>query len=111
MTRTRYPVDPLESFGEFQKEVSDWAKETFPNETPASKIAHLRREVEELAETPGDTEEMADCFILLLGLCEKAGGNLLAAAKRKMEINRERKWGEPDEDGVCSHISEPLTKD
>ncbi len=66
-------------------------------------MAHLRREVDELA-ADHSPEEAADCFILLLGHAHENGYDLLAAAKRKMAINYERKWGEPDEEGVVEHI-------
>lgn len=100
-----FPTEALCS--QFQEEVSTWAAETFPHQTPQSKIAHLRKEIEELAEAPDDGEEMADCFILLLNLAEMAGVNLMAEAQRKMGINRNRKWDEPDADGVCHHVAEP----
>lgn len=90
----------------FQKEVGDWSRETFKLQTPASKIEHLRREVEELGKDPADAGEMADCLILLCGIAELAGVDLLAAAQAKMVVNRAREWGAPDETGVCSHVEE-----
>lgn len=93
-----------ESLSDFQREVAEWAQATFPQQTPHSKMRHLEKEIGELREDLSDIEEMADCFILLLNLCEMAGGDLLEAAKSKMEKNRRRKWGEPDADGVCHHI-------
>lgn len=99
-------IAPSCSVTEFQREVSQWAQATFPHQTPHSKMCHLEKEIKELREDLNDTEEMADCFILLLNLCEMAGGDLFEAAKRKMEKNRKRKWGTPDADGVCHHISQ-----
>lgn len=101
-------VDPAAacSVSEFQREVSAWAAETFPHQTPHSKMTHLRKEIDELAEDTSDGEEMADCFILLLNLAEMAGVDLMAEARRKMEINRKRKWGAPDADGVCFHVKQ-----
>lgn len=89
---------------QFQREVSTWAQETFPNQTPASKLAHLCDEVEELKLCPDDGEEMADIFILLLNLAEMNGFDLMHEARAKMTKNRARKWGKPDERGVCKHI-------
>lgn len=94
------------SVSEFQSEVSKWAYQTFPHQTPHSKMAHLRKEIDELAENTSDGEEMADCFILLLNLAEMAGVDLMTEARRKMEINRKRKWGAPDADGVCHHVKQ-----
>ena len=69
-------------------------------------MTHLRKEIDELAEDTSDGEEMADCFILLLNLAEMAGVDLMTEARRKMEINRKRKWGAPDADGVCHHLKQ-----
>lgn len=90
----------------FQREVHEWAQATFPNQTPASKLAHLRDELKELEEDPGDALEIADCFILLLSISEMAGVDLLSAGETKFEINKNRKWGKPDERGVVKHIKE-----
>lgn len=95
------PQCPMELF---QRAVGQWSAATFAVQTPESKIAHLMREVQELAANPADPSEMADCLILLCGIAEMAGVDLLAAARAKMAINRARQWGEPDESGVQSHI-------
>lgn len=91
---------------QFQREVSEWAQATFPGQTPASKLKHLCEEFEELKRDPTDGEEMADCFILLLNLAEMNGHDLMHEARQKLAKNRARKWGEPDEFGVCHHIKE-----
>ena len=87
----------------FQWTVGAWQTETFPNATKESRIAHLKKEVKELAiyHLP---EEAADCLLLLLGHAYVCGYDLLEEAKRKLEINRNRKWGEPDHEGVVEHI-------
>lgn len=87
----------------FQSEVNDWQLKTFPTSSVNSKIAHMRKEIEELAEHPTDASEMADIFILLLGVASKQGVDLLDAARAKMEINKKREWGTPDENGVVLH--------
>lgn len=89
---------------EFQREISEWAATTFPHQTPASKVAHLTDEVKELADNPGDGEEMADCFILLLNLADMGGFDLLEEARKKMAKNKLRIWGAPDARGVCRHV-------
>jgi len=89
---------------QFQREVSEWAKATFPNQTPSSKLAHMREEFAELVADPTDGEEMADIFILLLNLADMHGFDLMEQARAKMAKNRARKWGKPDERGVCHHI-------
>jgi NTP pyrophosphatase (non-canonical NTP hydrolase) len=68
-------------------------------------VAHLKKEVDELAESH-DPEEAADCLILLLHHAHKCGYDLMIEAFKKFEINRQRRWGRPDEDGVVEHIRE-----
>lgn len=90
----------------FQCEVGRWGRETFGNEAQraGALVAHLSREVIELAESPQDPSEAADCLILLLGLADVMGYDLLAEAEKKMEINRGRTWGCPDGSGVVEHV-------
>ena len=90
----------------FQTETGTWARTTFPTATPTSWVKHLAREVGELAESQ-DPAEAADCLILLLGLAHVQGYDLMAEAQHKMEINRRRKWGKPDAEGVVEHIESP----
>jgi NTP pyrophosphatase (non-canonical NTP hydrolase) len=96
----------------FQKRVGEWADATFTQATPTSIVAHLRREVEELAATthlgPPDAEEAeaADCFLLLLHLAHRRGYSLLGAAHGKFAENRARRWGQPDAEGVVEHVRE-----
>ena len=54
-------------------------------------------------------EEMADCFIILMeayALYPITMPAVIKAVKAKMEINKKRKWGKPDENGVIEHIEE-----
>lgn len=88
-------------------QIGTWADETFAPDGDyrgPSIVAHLAKEVRELAENPRDMEELADCVILLCHLAHQNGGNLQAAIARKFEINKRRKWGQPDVDGVVEHV-------
>ena len=87
----------------FQNQVGEWAVETFPQATRDSWVAHMRREIEELADSH-DGEEAADILILLLGHAYINGYDLLHEARMKMLISRLRTWGEPNEEGVVEHI-------
>lgn len=91
-----------------QDEAGEWTDATFgQNQTADSCIAHLKKEVKELAENPGDRLEYADCLLLLIDAYRKAGGSaddLVCAGWQKFEINRSRVWGEPDENGVVEHV-------
>lgn len=94
---------------QLQAEISRFQDRTFPDQGLMPKINHLRHEVDELAKDPNDTAELADCFILLLGIAAKrsiSADTLISASHAKMEINKRRKWGPPDADGVCHHIQE-----
>ena len=89
----------------FQREVGEWGDKIFPGGTPHSIVAHLRKEVKKLAESH-DPEEGADCLLLLLHHAHKVGYDLMIEAFKKFKINQNRKWGEPDENGVIEHIRE-----
>jgi NTP pyrophosphatase (non-canonical NTP hydrolase) len=90
----------------FQKEVHEWSQASFPHQTPESKFEHLRREIIELGEDLSDGQEMADCFLLLIGLAEMKSVDIFSEAVKKLEINKNRKWGKPDKHGVSSHVKE-----
>lgn len=87
-----------------QRQIGIWAALTFPHQTAASKLAHLRDEVTELEQAPADGEEMADIAILLFALAELAGCDLLAEIQKKFQKNKARQWGQPDARGVVKHI-------
>lgn len=92
------------TYEELFAEVADWADETFPGSQPAAKVAHLRKEVEELEADPTNGEEMADCLMILVHLARGTGIDLKAELRRKLAINRGRQWGAPDARGVVEHI-------
>ncbi len=93
-------------------EISLWQKETFGQATPLSKIAHLAEELEELVSdlqtsAPDRRLEFADCFFLLFGSAAMDGmsyQDICNAIQEKFEINKARKWGKPNEEGVVNHI-------
>lgn len=85
-------------------EAHAWARATFPHETTESVVKHLRKEVVELANAPGDPGEIADCLILVARLADRHGIDLAAAVHAKLAILRTREWGEPDADGVVEHV-------
>lgn len=95
-------------------EISAWQKETFGQATPLSKIAHLADEVMELyhdliANKPERRLEFADCFFLLFGAAAADGmtyQDICQAIQEKLEVNKARKWGKPDENGVVKHIKD-----
>lgn len=97
-----------------QSRINKWQRKTFQKSTVYSKMKHLRKEMEELDEAivlaPVNMEalamELADCVFLLFGIAGLFKINLLKAVKRKFKINKKRKWGLPDKDGVYLHKKE-----
>lgn len=101
-------------------EISKWQKETFGQATSLSKLAHLSQEVVELKDAINDEDhtidhekiravkmEFADCFLLLFGSAASYGmtyKDCIDAIQQKFEINKNRKWGKPDSNGVVNHI-------
>ena len=83
-----------------------WARATFPQSTSASCLAHLRREVDELRQIPGDPGEIADCLMLLLHHAHLHGVDVAAAFRAKLEKNKARKWGAPNAEGWTPHVEE-----
>jgi NTP pyrophosphatase (non-canonical NTP hydrolase) len=94
------------SFEQLIRDIQEWQAATFPNATPHSVIAHLTKELLELAADPLDGEEMADVLHLLIGLAALAKVDLRAALAAKFEKNKRRKWGEPDKYGIVEHVDE-----
>lgn len=95
-------------------DVTRWQNETFPGANSLSKMAHLAEELQELyidlvKKSPDRRLEFADCFLLLFG-CAAADGmsydDICDALVEKMKINKARKWGTPDQNGVVKHIKE-----
>ena len=98
-------------------EITNWQKETFGQATSMSKLAHLEKEIYELEEElkfikqnkDNVESEFADCFILLFGAAASNGMNyedICNCIESKMKINKQRKWGKPDENGVVNHVKQ-----
>jgi len=109
---------------QFEK-ITAWQKETFGTATPISKMHHLKEEVQELlieledwygsgfpkSETTWQDakidKEFADCFFLIFGAAAAHGmsyEDICSAIEMKFVINKNRKWGKPDKNGVINHI-------
>lgn len=117
-------MSKVQSLEDVIKDAHQWQLVTFPNATPVSKLKHLQDEVKELIEVlteeqylaSGDSRsetifhdvnsEFADCFLLLFGAAYKYGfsiGDIVQIIEQKMKINKERKWGKANDDGVVYH--------
>jgi NTP pyrophosphatase (non-canonical NTP hydrolase) len=100
-------------------EIVKWQEVTFPDATSLSKVKHLKEEVKELEQELLHTNplsfepsleiesEIADCLFLIYGAAFKAGlsySQIEFALRRKLAVNKNRKWGKPDADGVVKHV-------
>ena len=96
------------------KKIIEWQKETFVDATPMSKLIHLIDEVNELKDAlthhvTNRRHEFADCILLIFGAASVDGMSyvdICRAIDEKMEINKKRKWGKPDKNGVVNHIKD-----
>lgn len=117
---------------DIQDKIQAWSDETFGKERTGLPIAyHLKKEIDEVIEAidnfhkdrPYTKEnidllrkrrervlyEIADCMMLLLDIMAHEQYTfklVMMAMEDKLEINKARKWGEPDENGVVEHIPE-----
>lgn len=98
------------TLAEWIKEITEWQDRTFTEATPLSAATHLQREVRELifdlaSGNPKSMRfEIVDCFLLIIGVAHLSGVDLEEALEKKMTINKARKWGKPDAQGVVEHI-------
>ena len=91
--------------------ICEWQRSVFTKATPLSCAFHLQEEVEELVidlqKHNTGLEEIADCFLLLIGVCNMKGlsyDDIVTLIDTKMKINFERQWGEVNEKGYVKHI-------
>lgn len=117
-----------------QDDIKKWSDEAFGiYRTGTPIVYHLKKEIDELINALDDLHqgvyandvtvgamqvvnkrhqilmESVDCFTLLLDVLahEQFDVNqLIEASYIKLEINKKRKWGEPNENGVVEHIEE-----
>ena len=96
-----------------QDDIADWQTMQFGHSySPVPTLHHLREEVPELiaaweSKDPEAILEFADCMMLLMGAGARAGidmPTLFNAVHTKLVINKSRRWGEPDENGVVKHV-------
>ena len=95
---------PAGSLDALFTEIAEWTMATFPSQTPASAVKHAKKEIDhELLNDPANGEEQADVVMLMIAAAASSGNDLKAELRRKLAINRQREWGEPDADGVVEH--------
>ena len=122
----------MEKLQKLMNDIAEWSDGTFGDGQRNPAIAyHLQKEVNELIEAieiygwhereqnlsiikeenlAGNVNiEFADCFMLLLDSASHFGltaNDLLKVTEWKLEVNRNRKWGKADKNGVVEHVRE-----
>ena len=97
-------LPPPPSLDEAIDDVTAWRRRRFPRSTVSSTMKHLKREIAELENDPGNPEEIADVLMLLIGLADLQHIDLAGALAAKLVVNKARPWGEPDAEGVVEHL-------
>ncbi len=98
-----------ERFYDLANDHAEWSQATFGSDAergPEGPLNHLKREVGEAIDSPRDEEEYADLLLLVLDASRRAGisaPELVSAAAKKLDKNKEREWGERQPDGVFEH--------
>jgi len=125
--------DPSQRIQNLQDDIKKWSDGAFGMHRTAAPMAyHLKIEIDELIDALNELYqgtysnsstqngidlvaakyrrirfELADCLMLLIDCASHAQINmdsLISATEEKLEINKNRKWGTPDENGVVEHI-------
>jgi hypothetical protein len=120
----------VEEMAAFQHQVTTWTGVVFPNATQESRLNHLKAEFRELQNEIIDIDfarkcgwdeafisrrraeignELADMFLLMLGLAQGENISLGECIVTKFLINQNRKWGEPNAEGFVEHIKDEDT--
>lgn len=89
-------------------DMAEWSDKTFGLANWMSCLNHLESEINEVRADPANIEEWADCCMLVIDGARQCGHSLpalLAACKRKHEINKGRRWV-PDERGFYHHAED-----
>lgn len=97
---------------EMFEEITAWQKSVFTKATALSASAHLEEEVKELRQdllhaNSKAVYEYADCFLLLFGSACLYGlsyEDICEAINEKMAINKQRKWGQVNDQGYVKHV-------
>jgi len=100
-------------------EISTWSTQQFPTLIGSrgiiAKLSHLKEEITELQQAVDNndkkeiSDELADCFMLLLDVAHDlkfTENDIIEFSRAKLAINKGRKWGKPDNNGVIHHIRE-----
>lgn len=98
------------SFASLFREAAEWSDAIFgANRSPMGPLKHLAKEVTEAQEKPSDITEYADMILLVMNAAHCNGWDgyaLLEAVDKKLQINKQRKWGALNSEGISEHVKE-----
>lgn len=95
------------------KDIGEWSETTFGvGDRTKPLLEHLKKEVDEAIVTHDIKSiyfdwALADCFILLFDIMYRNNmtmGQIESVIKEKMDVNKKRKWHNPDENGIIEHV-------
>jgi hypothetical protein len=98
------------SIEDFWYAQADWSRATFGSDQergPIGPLKHLKKEIEEVLQTPDDIVEFADLLFLVFDATRRAGftfDQLREAAHDKLAVNKKRRWPKPTSDEPTEHI-------
>lgn len=88
-----------------QRAIAWWELHMAPRYVGATPSLHkLKEELAELEADPTNEEEAADVFIALVIYTYRMRMKLFAAVMKKMAVNEQRQWSEPDANGEVRHL-------
>jgi len=99
---------------QFWTDHAEWSQKTFGPDNvrgPAGPLNHLAKEVQEALAKPSDPSEYADLLLLTFDAARRSGlsfDGLIGVARGKLEVNKLRKWGNPNDDGSVEHVRDEL---
>jgi hypothetical protein len=95
---------------QFWNEHAEWSQKTFGLDSvrgPQGPLNHLAKEVKEALAKPNDPSEYADLLLLMFDAARRSGltfDGLIGAAWGKLDVNKKRQWGKPNDDGSVEHV-------
>lgn len=95
---------PVGKWDVFVQHYLDWSLEQFPDSTSESCMLHRQSEAKELYDNPTCDTEAADIFFLSLDKCRREGKSFLDVCRKKLDINRNRKWAKKEGEAWTSHV-------
>lgn len=99
-----------QSFRELFERAANWSDSAFgASRSPVGPLKHLAKEVREARRKPDDVMEYADMLLLIMNAAHCNGWDgsmLMEAVGLKLKVNRQRKWGALNSEGISEHVKE-----